>query len=329
MAEGGFCTKCGKPLAPDARFCVHCGAPRPSAPIAPTPAPETEPISTPVTGETGETPTIEIAAAAPGAVFAPSPPRPEPPTPAAGSDRVVPVDTRPEQPGDDRRRVWVIGGVVVLLIAGAIGAFALTRGGGGEEKAADPPKTTHTTATTRRRTTTTTFLRETIPDRVLEPTAVVASSVRPATSDACTPPNPTSFDASNVADGRPDSAWMPDPSDTSPSVTLSFDDPIRVSALQLVNGYPKQDPCRADLNRFYQFMRPTLISVDLHDGSASQQLSVTDTPTQQTLDVVGTTDQITLTILESNPPDTSRIQTGTQIPFTIPAIGEITVKGSN
>jgi hypothetical protein len=223
----------------------------------------------------------------------------------------------------------VIAGVVVLLIAAAIGAFVLTQGGAGEAKVVDPPKTTHTTVTTRRNTTTSTFEREVQPDRALEPTAVAASSIRPMGSDACSPPNPTSFDASNVSDGRPDSAWMPDPSDTSPSVTVSFDTPVRVSEIQLVNGYPKQDPCRPDLNRFYQFMRPTLVSVDLHDGSEARQVSVTDTPTEQTLDVVGTTDQITLTILESNPPDPSRILSGTQIPFSIPAIGEITVKGSD
>ena len=224
-------------------------------------------------------------------------------------------------PAAEPRRVWVITGVVVLLIAAAIGAFVLTQGGDGDKKVVDPPKTTHTTVTTHRSTTTTTFEREVQPDRVLEPTSVVASSTRPTASDACTPPNPTSFDASNVTDGRPDSAWMPDPSDTNPTVTLNFDAPVQVSALQLVNGYPKQDPCRPDLNRFYQFMRPSLVSVDLHDGSALRQLSVTDTPTEQMLDIAGTTDQITLTILESNPPDASRIQTGTQIPFSIPAIG--------
>jgi hypothetical protein len=223
----------------------------------------------------------------------------------------------------------LIAGVVLLVIAAGIGVFAFTQRDDGNGSVA---ANSSTTAATHRSTTTTRTApldRPTEPDRALVPALVVASSTRATAGDACSPPNPASFAASNVSDGRPDSAWMPDQSDTSPSVTLSFDRPVQVSALQLVNGYPKQDPCRPDQNRFYQFMRPTLVSVDLHDGSARRQLAIADTPSEQTLLVDGITDQVTLTILESNPPDPSRIQTGTQIPFSIPAIGEITVKGSS
>ena len=329
----GFCTKCGKPLGADAKFCVSCGAPRPNAtPPPPELTPESEPApvvagpeATPVREVTPEAPAIEETA--PAAVVAPAPPPRDEATVAA--PRLAGAVTRTVEPGNGNRRVLWIAGVVVLVIAAGIGGFALSSGGGGDKPVV---LTTTTTTTSRRSTTTTTRFpteRTAQPAHALVPLSVVGSSTRASASDACTPPNPTIFDASNVRDGKPDSAWMPAESDPSPSVTLSFAGPVQISSLQLVDGYPKQDPCRPDLNRFYQFMRPTLVSVDLNDGSPPRQLAVTDTPTEQTLSVRGTTNRITLTVLESAPPDPSRIQTGTQIPFSIPAIGEITVKGSS
>ena len=83
-----------------------------------------------------------------------------------------------------------------------------------------------------------------------------------------------------------------------------------------------------DLQRYYQFARPTQISVDLHDGNGAQRRSLADSPNPQTLDVTGTTDQVTITILSSAPPDATKVIAGSQVTFQNPAIGEITVTGS-
>lgn len=247
---------------------------------------------------------------------------PSPESPATPRPAPPPV---PAAAGDDWRRVLLVGGFVVLIVAAGVAGFAYARRDSGSATSAAPvvpPPGSRTTTT-----------HGTAPSTgpatgSLVPSSVVASSTRETTSDACTPPNPTSFSASNLTDGRPDSAWMPNANDNSPTVTLSFDGAVRLAALQLVDGYPKQDPCRTDINRFYQFMRPTLLSVDLHDGSAPQRLTVVDTPDVQTLRVAGTTDRLTLTILQSASPDPTRILSGAQIPFSIPAISELTVAGA-
>jgi hypothetical protein len=215
---------------------------------------------------------------------------------------------------------------VLALIAAGVGGFLFARRDTGETSpvvVSTVPKTVQP-----RPSSTTTTTRARGPITPVDPSAVIASSTRASGSDACTPPNPTGFAATNLTDGRSDTAWMPDETDGSPRVTLEFDTPVRISEIELVNGYPKQDPCRADLDRYYQFMRPVLVSVDLHDGSTPRRLAVADRPSPQSLAVSGTTDEITLTILRSVPPDPSRIVTGTQIPFSVPALGEIAVSGS-
>ena len=68
--------------------------------------------------------------------------------------------------------------------------------------------------------------------------------------------------------------------------------------------------------------------MDLHDGNGAQRLPVADSPDPQTLRVTGTTDQVTITILSSAPPDATRVVAGSQDTFQNPAIGELTVTGS-
>ena len=267
-----------------------------------------------------------LSAAAPAA----PPPPPRESRPLAGPSTSPPASppTAPES-SSSARRAWLIAGYGLLVGAAAVAGFAYARRDDGNASAAAP---TSALATGIGSTTTT---RAAAPsggrdqtDRTIAPASVSASSTRSTASDACSPPHPTPFDAANLTDGRPDSAWMPAEGDARPSVTLTFDQPVRVSSLRLVDGYPKRDPCRTDLYRYYQFMRPTLLAVDLHDGNAARQVAVVDTPDAQTLAVSGTTGRMTLTIVQSAPPDTTRIATGTQVPFSIPAIGELTVSGA-
>jgi hypothetical protein len=217
---------------------------------------------------------------------------------------------------------------VALLVVAAIGGFVLARRGDDSATVAassvTPPSSTG-------RTTTTTALPDTGPSAEIgthKPTSVVASSTRPTGKDACDPPKPTSFSAANLIDGRSDTAWMPTESDPSPNVTVTFAEPVRISELQLVNGYPKTDPCRSTLYRYFQYARPTVIEADFHDDSTPRQLPVLDIPDAQTLRVSGTTDQLTLRVLKSEPPDPSRIVTGAQTQFLVPAISELSFRGS-
>jgi hypothetical protein len=120
---------------------------------------------------------------------------------------------------------------------------------------------------------------------------------------------------------------MPNEGDALRSLTVSFGGPVRISELKLVNGYPKRDPCRQELDRFYQYARPILLEVDLNNGSAPRQLPVVDTRDAQTLSISGTTEQLTLRVLRSEPADASRLSAA-QDAFAVPAISELSFLGS-
>lgn len=251
----------------------------------------------------------------------------EPPPPASESRPLAGPATPSPDDSSGARRARLIAGYGLLVAVAAIAGFAYGHRDDGSASAAAPAPapSSRDTATT----------RPAVPsggaapaDRTITPTSVSASSTRATASDACSPPHATPFAATNLTDGRSDSAWMPAEGDARPSVTFAFAQPVRVASLRIANGYAKRDPCRTDLYRYYQFMRPTRLAVDLHDGRAAREVTVADTPDAQTLAVTGTADRLTVTIVDSAPPDPSRIATGTQIPFSIPAIGELTVSGS-
>ncbi len=256
------------------------------------------------------------------------PPRPTRPPAQRPGSAIDPVAVAPVASSGSRKRwVWVAVGVVAVLAAG-VGGYVLASGGSSDDATAVAKSTT----TSSTRTTTTTKRRRTFdgPDLALSVSSIDASSTRAGNHDGCSPPNPTSFDASNLQDRSPQTAWMPESfTPGSASVTLELSEPALVKELTITNGYPKTDPC-AGLYRYFQYMRPTRLAVDLHNGEARQFVDVSDVSSPQTLSISSQSEStsVTVTVLEAAPPDVSQLAPGVQDPFMVPAIAELGLVGA-
>jgi hypothetical protein len=145
-----------------------------------------------------------------------------------------------------------------------------------------------TTTTTTAPTTTTT----TAPPGPL----VLASASAPATAadgnDACQVS--TSYAASNMIDGAPDSAWRMEGDGTGQTLTFALETRRRVTEVGLVPGYNKVDPCDG-ADRFVQNRRPTAVTWIFDDGSEVTQ-SLSDVRQLQSVAVNATTTSIRLRI---------------------------------
>ncbi len=79
---------------------------------------------------------------------------------------------------------------------------------------------------------------------------VSASDTAPPGQDVCG--NPTSYAASNVADGDPTTAWRVLGDGRGASLRLTFAAPVTVTELRLITGYAKRDPCASEVDRWPQ-----------------------------------------------------------------------------
>lgn len=127
----------------------------------------------------------------------------------------------------------------------------------------------------------------------------VAESTAPDGIDAGD--NPVSYDADNLVDGRLDTTWRTNGDATGQSLALSFDEPVVLTQIGLVNGYAKVDPYdgtdrysqeRRVLSVTWTFEDGTTIAQELVDGSREvQAISVPPTRTSQvSVRITATTD---------------------------------------
>jgi hypothetical protein len=135
--------------------------------------------------------------------------------------------------------------------------------------------------------------------------SVSASVVRSNGTDSCG--NPTQYQPANVHDGQNSTAWMAPGDGVGATLTFDLGQPSTVTAVGLIPGYDKFDPCTGS-DRFFDLRRVTRVLWGFDDGTSAEQVLVPE-PTMQYLDLrrYVTTSRVTMTILETSEPGDSRL----------------------
>lgn len=302
------CIKCGHPLGVG-RFCLNCGHPvdtavraddqlgwrtdtaeRPAV-IVPPPA-HTAPLDPPrfplYADEVGDP--------------APAMSRPVPPPVS------MPVPATSEAPPSHRRGPawwpWVVGAVVMLLVAFA--GVQLMFGGEDEPTpvAADPTRTTDDPKPTK--------TPDPSPTEETEPPAGLSDVARFATADvpATAPPNQdvsgnlVRYEARNMLDGVASTCWRMPGDGTGETITFTLGQPTRLRRVGLINGYAKTatDGGRS-LDWYVGNRRILAVTWTFEDGSSvTQDLEETRELQVLTLDDPVTTSTVELTLVTVTAP---------------------------
>lgn len=106
--------------------------------------------------------------------------------------------------------------------------------------------------------------------------------------------NPVTYDAANVLDGDPNTAWRTAWDYNDPYLLIRFDQPVEIQSVGLIPGYAKKDPATGT-DRFKQNLRVAYATWTFSDGTDWRQ-EPTDDPTMQTIPVSGNVTWIRLTI---------------------------------
>jgi hypothetical protein len=262
------CATCGHELG-IGRFCTNCGQPVPGRhpEAAPTSA---APVVPPPTGQLPPAARYPLFAdGTPPTQVTPGFPPPPPPPPFA-------------PPPPERRRTgwlpWVVALVVVALIAG-IGAALLVAGGGSSD---DTARQQQTPVTDGGSPGPTDGEPAPAPGDVVDLTGGTTAQV-PATA----PPSrdrenhPVTFDAENMLDGRPRTAWRMPGDGTGLTVTFDLGRTVELSEVGLINGYAKVD---GGDDWYHGNRRIESVQWELDDGTVVTQ-DLGDQQTIQTLKI--------------------------------------------
>ncbi|HET6939369.1 MAG TPA: zinc ribbon domain-containing protein [Nocardioides sp.] len=250
------CTSCGAQLGVG-RFCTNCGAPVDSS------TPDGTPVSTPVTDGDWRTDTAERRAGTsdprtpPAAVAPPPPPRyplyadevvgytpyspitppptapatPAPAAPSAVADEPVPAEPDYEaydeyEYYEERRSpvLWILAAALVLVLVAAGWWFLVRDEGSGTASDQGGTGTTQSASATKG-----------------EDVAGQASAKAPKTAPPNTDVNgdQVSYDASNMLDGVPETAWRAPGSAAGMTLTFALRDQTELHQVGLINGYAK------------------------------------------------------------------------------------------
>lgn len=302
-----YCTNCGHQLGVG-RYCTNCGA---RVPVAPTDVPA-RPDDYPTNMRLGPLPAIPTP-------DAPSDPRPavgpEPSTaryplyadsPSTGPADSVDADEEPTAsyavaPAGRRRLAlpWVIGFVALALVAlvggglllldssdddPAGGAERAARADGGDDERDDGQDADGPDA---------------VPDGALVPDDVEVPSVAPASVDE--DGRPVTYEGTNLLDADPRTCWRMAGDGSGAVLRFSFDEPVTITGVGLINGYAKVDPPHDwyDGNR-----RITTVVWAFDDGTeVSQELAADDALQSVPVDAVETS-SVELRIVEVTAPGT-------------------------
>ena len=286
-----FCTNCGHQLNVG-RYCTNCGVRVPSTRDA---APRQQP-DYPTAVRTDALPPIPAA-----------PPLPPPPPPVLGpapssaryplyADAVQPPLARAAPPPADpasydalpsRRRSaapWLFA-VLALLVLALVGGGLLLLAPSGDDAVAGDEAGRGDGG------------QQGAPVTTLEPADVTAADVAPASVDE--DGNRVTFEPTNMLDGDPRTSWRMSGDGTGSVVTFSFDEPVTVTEVGLINGYAKTDPPH---DWYAGNRRITLVVWAFDDGTEVEQ-ELGDDPSVQTVRVGGVeTASIELRILEVTEP---------------------------
>ena len=253
-------------------------------------------------------------------------PKDLPPTPAPQAFPAAPPPQPSAAKGSGKGWAWAL--VALIVVAGGVVAFALTRGDDDGPQVTPEtfgPATTETTAPTTTTTppTTTTTPPTTTTVFVPDPTDATPQALGAPTASATAAPgldaggNTVSYAAANTIDGDPSTAWRADGDGR--GVTLTYDlanGPVYVTEVGLIPGYAKVDPVDGT-DRFTENRRVRQVTWAF-DGGVTQGQAFADSRELQTIRIPGVlTSTIRITINETTS-DPER-------DFT--AISEVVVRG--
>lgn len=276
--------------------------PRPATPETPLPA-----VQRAVPAETTALPVTNGAAAAVG---------PSDDDPWAG--RVEPVAAldlgdlggHHDEPRDRRTVLpWLLVALALVLVAG-MGLFLLTRGGSDDE-AADPSPGVGSSATDSPSSPSTSPSEPSTPP-TSEPTTATSAPVKPsdvsadATARAPRTAGPGTdvdggtvrYDAANMLDDDPATAWRAQGSLAGESIVFTLAEPTRLTSVGLVNGYAKRDP---GYDGYTANRRVLEVRWTFDDGSTADQ-TLTDSRDLQTLRVGVETRTVRMTLVRVSEP---------------------------
>lgn len=211
-----------------------------------------------------------------------------------------PVTAPPPPPPPAKSRgplIAVLVGVALLAVVAGVVVAVLVHGS--DQGVVSPPVGTPSSAT-----------RPTspAPAKPAKPAKPVATGVSadctapPATDDAG---RPVSYDATNVLDGDPSTAWRCNGSGDGRTLTFSFPPGTTIGTLGLINGYAKTDP-KSGAKRYGEYRRITKVTWTFDSGKSVDQNVTDGTQTVQTTTITPvTTQRVTLTIDASTKPGQS------------------------
>lgn len=208
-------------------------------------------------------------------------PAPTPPVPATNGDR-------PHWTG------WLLlalGTILAIVLGSCLG-----RGSGDEASAAKPSRTTSSPASSPTHAPTTAGSEDTGTDLAREASVEAPDPIRPGTDLAG---NRVPYPATNMLDGRRDSAYRLAGDASGTVLRFSFTDDRTVRAVGLVNGYAKVD---AGTDWYPLNRRIETVEWTFADGTTLRQQLV-DTPDLQTMQIVPeTTSWVELRIVQVSEP---------------------------
>ncbi|GAB3265891.1 NADase-type glycan-binding domain-containing protein [Nocardioides dilutus] len=175
---------------------------------------------------------------------------------------------------EDRRRpraLWVAG-AVLLLAALVVGAWFLGQALGDDDEPAGDPSPSGSA--------------EAGQDPVDHTAEASAEAPRTAPSTQDVDGNPTSYDASNMLDGVPETAWRAAGDGSGFKLVFTFPEKTRISEVGLVNGYAKTatDDAGATFDWYAGHRRITQVTWNFGAGDLVRQ-DLEDSRTLQTVEV--------------------------------------------
>jgi hypothetical protein len=252
------CAHCGAPLA-GGRFCTNCGARIGTLPSTAQTWPDSTDtaerrydLSQPPRHVSAARPAAPLranpshaAAATPRRVLPPPPPSMAPSAPPPAAPPTAPPAPEYGRPNPGVG-LWIGAGAALLAVL-LLGGFLLFHGsgGGGSADSGPPPLIPRTHPTAATKPTDSPSARATsAPPSPVGPATNVAGLARvsapghaPAGVDFAG--QPVTYDASNLVDGRFDTAWRMPGNATGEVITFRLDQPTKLSRVGLVNGYSK------------------------------------------------------------------------------------------
>lgn len=284
-----FCMQCGHQLGAS-RTCASCGT---IAPVEPLPAPQLPPAGVRYPLFADEVDSVSVTTSGHVLTAPVEEPLASPPADATAL-RLPAVAVVPARRGPSAV-MWLVLGLLVVG-ALALGAWLLLHDG------------SSTTARQGRPTSTAGASGEADAATGAEGAGATATASAPVTRPpgVDTAGNKTSYDASNMLDGDPTTAWEMPGDGSGKELTFTLARATHLSEVGLVNGYAKTGQQRGKKVDWYAGNRRVLAVEWLFDDGSSVQQELASTRKLQTTDVDVTTKTVRLRLVEVSRPGTGR-----------------------